>query len=222
MTYEIKNDPYLDPDTDILRNKFDITDQQTLDAVEFELTAAQIASFEEDPVPGNFDLTHLQAIHKQIFSQLYPWGGALRTVDMAKDKTRFAHATHIESYANELFQELRAENWLKGLDDSHYIERFAHYYSEINVLHPFRDGNGRTQRAFMSLLAMYSGYQVQWGQMYQDDNITASIAAYNGDLEPLVEILYPLLEWVDENYFYFRSLGNGKSVVDESFRDWPK
>jgi cell filamentation protein len=222
MTYEIKNDPYLDPDTGIFVNKFGITDQPTLDAVEFELTSAQIASFEEDPVPGNFDLAHLKAIHKQIFGQLYKWGGELRTVDMVKDGTRFAHASHIESYANDLFQELRREHWLKGLDDAAFLERFSHYYSEINILHPFREGNGRTQRAFMSLLAMYSGYQVQWDQMYQDDNINASIAAYHGDPDPLEEILHPLLEWINENYFYFKSVGDGHSVVDMSLRDWPK
>lgn len=222
MAYEIKNDPYLDKDTGILVNKFNIKDQKTLDAVEFELTAAQIASFEEDPVPGNFDLAHLQAIHKQIFGQLYSWAGELRTVDIAKDQTRFAHAPLIPSYAEKLFKELREEHWLKNTDDTQFIERFAYYYSEINLLHPFREGNGRAQRAFMSLLAMYNGYQIQWDQLNQEDNIAASIAAYMGNLEPLEEILFPLLEWVHEDYFYFKSNQDGQAVVDRSLRDWPK
>lgn len=222
MTYEIKNDPYIDKTTDILANKFGITDQQTLDAVEFELTSAQIASFEEDPVPGNFDLIHLRAIHNQIFGDLYEWGGELRTVDMIKDETRFAHAAYIEQSANELFADLRSENWLKGLTEGSFLERFCHYYSEINILHPFREGNGRTQRAFMSLLAMYCGYQIDWSQMRQDNNVQASIAAYKGDETQLVEVIEPLLDWINEDYFYFQSLGSGTSVINLSLRKWPK
>lgn len=222
MPYEITNDPYIDPDTGILVNEFNILDQSILDQVEFELTAAQIASFEEDPVSGNFDLVHLKAIHKQIFSDLYAWGGQLRTVDMTKDGTRFAHAAYIETAADILFAELRDEEWLKKYEYTKFLERFCYYYSEINILHPFREGNGRTQRAFMSLLAMYCGYQVDWSGMRQEDNIQASIAAYNGDGDPLIELLDPLLDWIDADYFYFRSLGDGRSVIDADFRTWPR
>lgn len=222
MAYEIENDPYVDPSTGILANKFGITDQETLDDVEFELTSAQIAAFEEDPVPGNFDLAHLRAIHKQIFGDLYEWGGELRTVDMTKDKTRFAHAAHIESAADELFGSLRSARWLKGLGGGDFIERFSHYYSEINILHPFREGNGRTQRAFMSLLAMYCGYQVDWSGLNQGKNIQASVEAYNGDETSLQIVLEPLLDWIDDDYFYFRMLDDGHAVIDHSLRNWPK
>jgi len=221
MPYKIDNDPYVDKTTGILRNKFSIADQATLDQVEFELTSAQIASFEEHPVPGNFDLNHLCAIHKQIFGDLYDWAGELRTVYMTRDQTRFAHAEYIRDYADNLFQELRNEKWLRGVDDAEFTERFAHYYSEVNILHPFREGNGRVQRAFFTLLAKYNGYHVAWDQMYQDNNIQASIAAYNGDETPLIEILYPILEWIDRDYFYFVGDGSGKATVDKSV-DWPK
>lgn len=220
MTYKIENDPYIDKTTGTLANNFDITDQEMLDAVEFEITSSQIASFEEYPVRGNFDLAHLKAIHLDIFGNLYPWAGELRTVDMAKDDTLFAHAQYIESAANELFLELRREKWLKGLNDSDFITRFVYYYSEVNVLHPFREGNGRVQRAFFTLLAKYCGYHVAWDRMYQDDNISASIAAYNGDYEPLEEILQPLLDWIHEDYFYFVGDGSGWSKVDKSI-SWP-
>lgn len=221
MVYIIENDPYIDKTTGILANKFGIDDQDVLDDVEFELTSAQIAAFEEDPVPGNFDLSHLQAIHKQIFGDLYDWGGELRTVDMIKDQTRFAHAAHIESAANELFAELRKSSWLKGLPEGEFIDQFTHYYSEINILHPFREGNGRTQRAFMSLLAMYCGYQIDWSGLNQDQNIEASIAAYNGDEVPLQIVLEPLLDWIDDDYFYFRMVDDARAVVDHSLRSWP-
>ncbi|MFZ2126522.1 MAG: Fic family protein [Candidatus Microsaccharimonas sp.] len=201
MTYDVENDPYIDKDTKILRNIFGLADQKALDEVEFSITSTEIAILEEYIIDGGFDLDHLCRIHKQIFGQLYDWAGEIRTVDMAKDKTRFAHAEHIVAYASDLFTQLEQEKYLKGLVEGDFIERFSHYYSEVNILHPFREGNGRTQRAFFTLLARYNGYHVAWDQMNQNDNIAASIAAYNGDEGPLIEILYPLLEWVHEEYW---------------------
>ncbi|MDB5182796.1 MAG: cell filamentation protein Fic [Candidatus Saccharibacteria bacterium] len=185
----------------MLRNKLGIISQKTLDEVEFTITSTEIAILEENIIRGEFDLNHLKAVHKKIFGDLYEWAGEIRTVDMGKDDTLFAHAEYIVPSANVLFAELKNENFLKGLKNPEFVERFAHYYSEVNILHPFREGNGRAQRAFFTLLARYSGWHVAWDQMIQDDNIAASVAAYNGDEEPLVEILLPLFEWVDEDYW---------------------
>lgn len=222
MPYKIKNDPYVYAGTDILRNKLDIQGKEKLEEVEFSITATELAALDEDPVAGNFDLEHLQAIHAQLFDQLYDWAGKLRTVDIEKDGTRFAHVVHLENAAQGLFSQLKQDKWLKGLDKGEFLGKFTHYYSEINVLHPFREGNGRVQRAFFTLLAKYNGYHVAWDQMIQDDNVKASIAAYNGDEESLVEILRPLLEWIDESYFYFKRVDNYRFKIDKKQYDWPK
>lgn len=201
MVYKIKNDTYVYPDTNILRNKLGITDRTKLDEAEFSVTAVELAILEEYPIRGDFDLDHLRTIHRQLFKDLYEWAGELRTVEISKDQTSFARVEHLEYSANELFKLLKDEKWLKGLDETRFIERFAHYYSEVNILHPFREGNGRVQRAYFTLLARYCGYHVAWDYMIQDDNINASITAYHGDEKPLVEILLPLLEWVHEDYW---------------------
>ena len=108
---------------------------------------------------------------------------------MVKEDTRFANAEVLAQAANELLDKLRAENLLDGLDDKAYIERLAHYYSEVNILHPFREGNGRTQRAFFTLFVAKSGRHIAWESMNTEENLAASIKAYEGDESDLVKML---------------------------------
>lgn len=206
----------------MLRNKLGLKDPEKLEEAEFSITATEISALDEDPVPGNFDLEHLQAIHKRLFDQLYDWAGELRTVDLVKDGTQFAHVAHLSRAATDVFAQLRQDKWLKNLDEGAFLDGFTHYYSEVNILHPFREGNGRVQRAFFTLLAKYSGYHVAWDRMNQEDNIQASIAAYRGNEEPLAEILCPLLEWIDKDYFYFKRVDSHRFTTDRTMHNWPK
>lgn len=198
MIYQLKKDPYIDPKTGILRNLFGVADQATLDQIEAEITVAVIATLNERPIAGDFDLKHLQAIHYRLFENIYDWAGKLRTVEMAKDKTRFAPIEYLEQAAGVLFNGLKAENYLDNLDDKRYFQRFAHYYSEINILHPFREGNGRAERVFFSLLAGRSGRHIAWDLLDPKEAINASVAAYNGDESQLVKLLTPLFSDIDK------------------------
>jgi cell filamentation protein len=192
MAYQLKKDPYIDPETGILRNLFGVKDLKTLDQIEAEITVAVIATLNEHPISGNFDLEHLQAIHKRLFASIYDWAGKLRTVEMAKDKTRFAPIEYLPQAAEYIFSELKSEKYLDELDDSKYVERFAHYYSEVNILHPFREGNGRTERVFFSLLAQRSDRHIAWDLLDPGEAIKACILAYNGDESQLVKLLASL------------------------------
>jgi cell filamentation protein len=193
MAYQLEKDPYIDLTTGILRNLFGAKDLATLGQIEAEITVAVIATLDEHPIPGNFNLEHLQAIHKRLFASIYDWAGKLRTVEMAKDKTRFAPIEYLVQAADNLFEELKIEKYLDGLDGPQYVQRFTHYYSEVNILHPFREGNGRAERVFFSLLAQRSGRHVAWDLLDPGTAIKASIAAYNGDESQLVKLLTPLL-----------------------------
>lgn len=192
MAYQLKNDPYIDPKTGVLRNLFVAKDAETLSQIEAEITVAVIATLNDHPIPGDFDLGHLQAIHKRLFASIYDWAGKLRTVEMAKDDTRFAPIEYLVQSAGTLFNELKSEHFLDKLDDKKYIQRFTHYYSEVNILHPFREGNGRAERVFFSLLAQRSGRHVAWDLLDPEQAIQACIAAYNGDEGQLVKLLSPL------------------------------
>jgi len=197
MPYGTDTDPYIDPATGILRNSLGVTDVNELDKAEADITAGLIASLVEHPVPGNFDLMHLRDIHRELFSSIYTWAGELRTVEITKGETRFANAEFLEQAANKLFEELHEENLLKELSDEDYIRRLAHYYSEVNILHPFREGNGRTQRAFFTLLALESGKRIAWERIDSDENLSACIAAYAGDESGLAKMLSLLVMPID-------------------------
>jgi cell filamentation protein len=175
------NDPYLDPDTGILRNLLGIRTQAELDTAESSLSFLRTSQLHGHPVLGRFNLKHLQAIHKRLFGDLYEWAGQLRHVEIAKGTSSFARYLVIESGARQLFQRLAAENCLRGLDPEQFSQRAGYYLGEINVLHPFREGNGRAQREFIRELAQKAGYRIDWSRVNQDDMVRASIEAYNGD-----------------------------------------
>lgn len=178
---------YCYPDSDVLINKLGLTDEASLAAAEIELTAARIAQFEP-----NFDDISFQAlcaIHAWLFQDIYEWAGELRTVDISKGSTRFATAGRIAPEANKLFQQLATENHLVGLPRGQFVERLAHFYCELNVIHPFRDGNGRTQRLLFEQIGINAGYALRWEPIGRSEWVDANIAAYHCQLEPLATLL---------------------------------
>lgn len=180
---EQDNDPYLDTETGVLKNSLGITDAQELEDAEKEAAARASYSIQEKAPEGSFDLKHLQAIHRTLFSRVYPWAGELRKIDISKDGSYFARHTHIERSAQAIFSDLATEKHLAGLDHAAFSARAAHYLSEINALHPFRDGNGRAQREFIGQLARKNGYYIAWERMQEKEMQSASKEAFRS--EPL-------------------------------------
>jgi len=174
-------DEYTDVATGVLKNRLGITAESALE--EAEATFASVRSYElaENPLPGNFDLAHLQAMHRYLFQDVYEWAGQLRTIDIIKGGNRFANVTHIESAARPIFKKLADEDFLAGQDAGKFSDRAAHYLGEINALHPFREGNGRAQREFISQLAYKNGYFLDWKNFTQADMVQASIESFKGD-----------------------------------------
>lgn len=166
---------YCYPGTEVLMNKFLIDDQEKLNKVERLLTGKRLAELYEKPIPGNFNLKHLQNIHQYIFQDLYSFAGEIRDEQIRKGTTYFAHPQHIESYSKEQLQFLKGEKFLKGLDVNDFSSRAAYYMGEINMIHPFREGNGRTQREFIRTLAMKNGYELNWNRVDPERLLKASI-----------------------------------------------
>ena len=146
------------------------------------------------PLKGRFDLAHLQAIHRHLFGDLYDWAGLLRTIDISKGEARFAHHAHIESAAASIFRRLAQENHLAGLGEGAFSDRAAYYLGELNALHPFREGNGRAQREFISHLAQANGYYVAWENIAQAEMMEASIESFSGKTAKLAELIRENLE----------------------------
>ncbi|WGG49035.1 putative adenosine monophosphate-protein transferase Fic [Rugamonas sp. DEMB1] len=178
---------YCYPDSDVLINKLGLTDGDALEATEIELTQARIDQYEPDF--DDISLSALRAIHRYLFQDLYDWAGDLRTVDISKGTTRFANVSRIEPEADKLFRQLAQENYLTGLTREQFVARLAHFYCELNVVHPFRDGNGRAQRLLFEVISINAGFELRWEPISRDEWGNANIAASNCRLE-LLTVLF--------------------------------
>jgi cell filamentation protein len=139
------DDPYLDPATGVLKNRLDIVDEATIEQAEADIVATRSYELAKSPLKGDFDLAHLQVIHRYLFGDLYEWAGQLRTIDISKGNTRFAHHAYIESAAAPIFRQLAKENHLAGLGPVVFSERAAYYLGELNALHPRREWQSATR-----------------------------------------------------------------------------
>ena len=186
------DDPYTDPVTGVLRNKLGLGASGELEAAEREITHAALILLTESPVPPGYDMMHLRAIHRRIFGDIYDWAGELRTVAIAKG-TWFCLPQYIESSAADTFRALHGENLLRGLRRYAFTERLTHFLGEVNAIHPFREGNGRAQRAFFAQLALDAGYILDWQHLDAHRNIAASAAIMRGDPTPMRKMLNELI-----------------------------
>lgn len=185
--------------TNVLVNKFNERDEEKLDRLDRILTGRRLYQLQENPLHGAFGLKHLQKIHKYIFQDLYPFAGELRQVQIEKGNTPFAHPLHLNENAKSLFKDLKNEKFLKGLDKEKFCQRASHYLTEINILHPFREGNGRTQREFIRTLGLKNGFEIDWSRMNGNEMIQASIRSVYRDNQ-FVDILKQVIVNEEPNH----------------------
>lgn len=174
--------------TTCLINKFGIKDDKQLSLIEGQITFAKGSELERNPVKGDFDFEHYKSIHKYLFNDIYEWAGKIRTVDMSKKGTNFAKANEIEKLANACFARLKSENYFKGQEFDKFISNIVNFYCVTNMLHSFREGNGRTQRIFISQLIRYAGYDIDFSKINTDNLMSATIHSANGIDDFLKEI----------------------------------
>jgi len=165
-----------------------ITDPDELKTAEADITGARLVALSQRRIDGRYDLAHLQAFHRFVFGDIYEWAGELRTVDIAK-RDQFCRREHLSSYATEIFARLANASWKTTPDRKEFIDGLAEAYADINALHPFREGNGRAQRAFLQQLAADGGHKLTWAGLSPEENEAASIAGFRGDLGPLIAML---------------------------------
>ena len=150
------------------------------------LSAVAAATLEFSPPPYN--LASLQKIHRTLFFDLYDCAGELRTVGISKQDTRFCQPDYMEKEAGKIFKGMASANWFEGMSRSDLIVAVADAYSDLNVVHLFREGNGRTQRILFEHLVMNAGFEISWWGVENDEWLYANIAAYNCVLEPLQQV----------------------------------
>jgi len=181
--YGDDRDPYLYPGLNVMRNRLNIHQADRLAQAAYALTALRAATLNLGPPARG--LPHLCAIHRHLYQDIFSWAGEIRKVDIYQGDTRFCHFAYIEKEGNSLMQDLEEEGYLAGLEAEAFIARLSHYYCEINVLHPFRIGNGIVQRIFFEQLAIHAGYQLSWQGIEPDVWASANQSGAMGDLTAL-------------------------------------
>jgi cell filamentation protein len=190
----VAEDPYVYPGTHVLRNNLGLRDPQELSQAEANIVGLALAALAEQPLPGTYDLAHWQAFHRRIFGTLYPWAGELRTVQIAKPNAFYARPEHVAGYAQGTFAELARENHLKGLDHAAFLERLTHYHAEMYAVHPFREGNTRSLRAFLGQLAREAGHHIAWEHLDHERSFAANVRSLNGQNDQLRTLLGAIID----------------------------
>jgi cell filamentation protein, protein adenylyltransferase len=181
------SDPYCYPGTNILRNIRNIQDAEELEAFERSLTANRL-----ETLPGDFPITPegYRAIHRYIFADLYDWAGEYRVVNIARADNLFCLAPYIAQELAKRFKAIQSENNLHGLAAEDFAARAAEHLIELNAIHPFREGNGRTLRAFLFVLARQAGHDIKMERIDGAPWIEASRVSFRtGDTRAMRNII---------------------------------
>lgn len=187
--YEYEWDKYYCyPNSNVLKNKLNIIDAEELFRAEREITALKTSQAMINRIQGKFDFEHLKNIHYFLFCDIYEWAGKIRTVNISKGN-QFCRCDYIEEQMNKLLLKLKSENYLVDCDKVDLSKRLAYYLSEINVIHPFREGNGRTQRLFIEYVSYNAGYQLDFNKISKDEMLEASVRSFALDYELMEKIM---------------------------------
>lgn len=179
---------YCYPNSNVLINKKNITNARELFQVEVEYAGTRLVELQENPIKGNFDFKHLCKIHRYIFQDLYSWAGKIRTIDIGKGNM-FCYVQNINGYAESIFSKYFSSCYEAKDNRELFVEILADNYADLNALHPFREGNGRSQREFAREICLACGYIFDLSVTTHKEMLEASITAFNkADNSKLVEI----------------------------------
>ena len=191
--YEARNSIYCYKDSNVLRNKLNITNNCLLEEAERKIVLAKLYDLRQNKKIGNFDTEHFIGIHRYLFEDIYLFAGLFRTENIAKGNFSFAEWKYIEDELKLLLEKLKKQEYLKKFDKKEISKWLAYYMAELNVLHPFREGNGRTIREFIRQLAFKNGYILDLQETEPQHMLNACIKSVI-DTDELEQILYKCLK----------------------------
>ena len=177
------------PDTRCLVNYFGIKDKPMLRRIDKRISSFRTAELLRKPLSMPFNFDNLVAIHSHLFGDIYPSAGMIR-VSSTKKHREYCQCEYIIPSAERLFDNLRQSKYLMGINDvDDFVNDLAYYMGEVEAIHPFMDGNGRTTRLFFDTLAKNAGYIIGWGSSDPDRFLEANVAALDGDYQALIDVL---------------------------------
>lgn len=188
--YDAVADPYCYPGTTVLKNIPGIREQAKLDAFEAAITAQRA---DEQLPTGHLSVRQYRAIHHHLFQDVYRWAGEFRAVRLSKGGSVFCYPENITREMEELFGELTRQRFFRNLSRDEFIARATHFLATLNAIHPFREGNGRTQTSFLVLLADRAEHPIMVEKLNPERFLTAVVASFQGDETPLFNELRRLV-----------------------------
>ncbi len=189
--YTATADPYCYAGTTILKNIGGIRDQAALDAFE----AISTAQRSDEPLPeGRLSVTHYKAIHRHLFQDIFAWAGKFRTLRISKDGSVFCYPENIAREMKSLFADFKRRHYLRDLSRDDFAAAVAHFLGVLNAIHPFREGNGRTQTIFLALVADQAGHPIDLDKLTPDSFMAAMVTSFRGNEQPLVAEIRRLTE----------------------------
>lgn len=187
---------YTDPKTGLLRNLQEITDPEVLLFVESGAVTKRLQELYEKPIKIK-DIDSLFEIHRHLFQDIYVWAGKKRKVEISKEGKQFFPTSYFDNafrYINQLIADFKK---IPKNNKKMISEKLAEILDNINYLHPFREGNGRTQREFLRLLALEKGLTLN---LTPPDNKSVYERYMKGTIESDVNTLTELIfERIDTN-----------------------
>ena len=183
----------------MLENKLGLSSSAELAREEERISKKKAAELFENGVldtltPGSFSA--LQAIHKYLFDEIYDFAGKVRTVNIAKGNFRFAPVMYLDEAIKKI------EKMPQGTFDD-IIEK----YVEMNVAHPFREGNGRSMRIWLDLMLKTELHKVvDWSRVDKDDYLLAMERSPVKDLEIKHLLKTALTDEIDSREIYMKGI----------------
>lgn len=190
--YSTVQSMYCYKDTNVLKNKFGIKDSKTLKCIEEEIVSAKLYELMKNPVLGRFSKTHFFKIHQFLFGDIYSFAGKIRKEQIWKGDTMFYPPNSIDNELHKIFNVI-SDCRKRKLDKDELIDITAYIMTELNIVHPFREGNGRTIREFIRQWFWNFGYNLNWGNVDKDIILEASIKSVD-DYRTLVTVLNKCIE----------------------------
>lgn len=188
--YQAEPDPYCYPGSSVLINKAGLESADALERFETAMTFARA----EEPLPlGRLSMRHYCALHHHLFQDVYAWAGKLRTVRLTKGASTFCYPEHIARELKALFAWLRQQQFLRNRSAAAFARDAAHFLAELNAIHPFREGNGRTQLTFLALVADAAGHPLDLDRLDPEAMLRAMISSFDGNEASLTSEIADLI-----------------------------
>ena len=182
--YDAINSKYTYKGTDILKNKLGIKDEKLLKEYETRIVAFKIATISTVILPMDYTPERLKFIHKYLFDDIFYFAGEYREENITKGNFRFSEFEYIEENIQRIFNNIKIDE-MRKMSFNDFVKQISYIMTELNVLHPFREGNGRTIRELIREICFDCGYVIDWYEINHDDILKASIKAVFDETEQI-------------------------------------